>query len=488
MREDWPHLDILADKQALLGTDSRLKLIEAVLFDIRRRFDELNEPAAHKPSEELNASVTSVGEMLRSVDTYISQQKQTEPNAPPTAQQGKKRFPAPPIDNTDSLCEDVEFLRHSLEDDRIKWEREMISVQQRMHEYEESNKRFTESQRVQQSVLDSCFQRLENCEDMRASIQKLTDAEVEICGRLEEVRRDVDNCLAKQRTLREERFEPNDAKPVDGPELAKDVDPLLARHVTKLSSDVASVSERLTGLELCMQGTALDRQDHVTASETLVQDVRRMQLAIATISRSVSKLAKDVFETRRVSSELTTRSPTAQSLGGSTTQGGAPGQQPGIPNADASSVVDIDRLPEKSPRVEASPSALSLSIRSPAIRTPYVAASRTWLRPDRAPANERLASDASTSTRFMPPRNTNTETPSTSSLDSPARKMVAARVASNRLSMARGALSAVPEDPRSADLGAMTIARKNLNEPAPADRFSLRPRLSVWRQRLPHPT
>jgi hypothetical protein len=73
-------------------------------------------------------------------------------------------------------------------------------------------------------------------------------------------------------------------------------------------------------------------------------------------------------------------------------------------------------------------------------------------------------------------------------LDSPARKMVAARVASNRLSMARGALSAVPEDPRSADLGAMTIARKNLNEPAPADRFSLRPRLSVWRQRLPHPT
>jgi len=67
----------------------------------------------------------------------------------------------------------------------MKWERDFILFQRQLEGYEELNKRITASQRDQQFVLDSCIQRLENCEDMKASIQKLTDAMVEIRRRPE---------------------------------------------------------------------------------------------------------------------------------------------------------------------------------------------------------------------------------------------------------------------------------------------------------------
>jgi len=254
-----------------------------------------------------------------------------------------------------------------------------------------------------------------------------------------------------------------------GPKPATDVEPLLTGPIAKLSRDVAGASERLTSLELCMQGSALDRQDQSSADESLVKDVRRMQLAIATISRSLSKVAKDVFDMR--ATELTSRSTTARSLSSTMTPGGTPGQSLSTPGHG---------LPEKSPLVQASPSAPSLSIRSPT-RSPCIRPPGIWSRPDRAPANEDLASNVSTSTWSGPPRNKETETPSTSSRDSPG-QMVAARLAQVR---ARSALSAVPEDPRSAHFGAST--HRSLNEPVPADRFSLRPRLSVRRRMPAHP-
>lgn len=483
MREDWPHLDILADKQALLGTDSRLKLIEAVLFDVRRRVEELNESVSSaearldlvqgnpKPPGSMNSlpmgSINSL--MSGSITSLIpgSMNNSLRPNAQGKNAPGKNEFPAPPVDGSDSLHEDVEFLRHSLEDDRTKWEQEIISLQRRLDGYEESNKRFTESRRVQQSVLDSCLQRLENCEDMRISIHKLTDAEVEIRRSLEEVQHNIENCSAKQRAVCERRVEPTGANPIDGPKPATDVEPLLTGPIAKLSRDIAGASERLTSLELCMQGSALDKQDQSSADESLVKDVRRMQLAIATISRSLSKVAKDVFDMR--ATELTSRSTTARSLSSTITQGGTPGQSVGTPGHG---------LPEKSPLVQASPSAPSLSTRSPATRSPFIRPPSICPRPDRAPANQDLASNVSTSTWSGPPRNKERETPSTSSRDSPG-QMVAARLAQVR---ARSTLSAVPEDPRSAHFGAST--HRSLNDPVPADRFSLGPRLSV-RRRMP---
>jgi len=468
MRGDWPHLDILADKQALLGTDSRLKLIEAVLFDVRRRVEELND------------TVAAAGERLDLVERNCTQQKQAGPSFSQLNAQGKRQFPAPPADDSDSLYEDVEFLRHALEDDRMKWEQEIKLLKRKLEGYEESNKRFTESQRVQQSVLDSCLQRIENCEDMRASIHKLTDAEVEIRRRLQEVKHNIDNCVAKQRPVCEDRDELIDSHPIDGPKPARGVDPLLAGHNANLLRDVAGASERLRNLELCMQGSTRDRQDQSTAHQTLVKDVRRMQINIATISRSVSKIAKDVLDMR--ASDLTSRSPTPRSVSSTKTPGGTPGQTLDGPNAQASSVVDIDQLVEKSPHVHTSPSAPSLSTRSPVIRSPYIRPPGNWLRPDCAHANEDLANGSSTSTWSMPPRNTDRENSSISSLGSPA-QMVAARLAQNRFAMAQAALSA---DPRSANFGAKSSARSALNEPVPADRFSLRPQLSV-RQRLAHP-
>jgi len=511
MREDWPHLDMLADKNAMLGTDSRLKLIEAVLFDVRRRVDELNE------------SIATAGERLHFVEGNLQQQRHFGPlqSGPPltgplqSPRTGKKQFPAPPVENTDSLQEDVRFLHHSLEEDRLKCEQEInsvrrlleqeiISVREHLDGNEESSKRFTESQRVQQSALDSCLQRLENCEDMKASIQKLTDAEVEIRGKLtasvqkltyaeleirghlEEVQHSIEVCLAKQQAESEERGVLIDARPIDGRKPARDVDPLLDGRMAKLSHDVSGVSERLKTLELSVQGSALDRQDQSTADETLVKDVRRMQLAIATISRSVSKVAKDVFDMR--ANEHITRNPAPLSLGSTRAQGGMLGPKSGsVPEAHGSSAVDVEQLPDKS-HVQAT-SAPSLSIRSPATRSPYIRPAGTWLRPDRASAKEDLASNVSTIS--MPPRNTDTETSSTPCsppCDSPV-QMVQARTTLNRITTARGAvLSAVPEYPRSATFGAKTVAHSPLNRPfLPSDRFSHRPRLSLQPQRIAHP-
>jgi len=398
MREDWPHLDMLADKDAMLGTDSRFKLIEAVLFDVRRRFEDIDE------------SIATAEERLDSVEGNLRQDRE-------------KELPAPRAENIDSLEDDVRFLHHSLEEDRLKCEQEIdsvrrlleqeiISVREHLDGNEESNKRFTESQRVQQSVLDSCLQRLENCEEMRASIQKLADADVEIRGKLaasvqkltyaeleirghlEEVQHSIEACLAKQPAECDERGVLIDA----GHKLIRYVDPLLDGRVAKLSLDVSGVSERLKCLELSVQASALGRQEQSAADDTLAKDVRRMQLAIATLSRSVSKVAKDVFDTR--ATEHITRNPAK-------TQGGMLGQKTSIPDAHGSSV-DIEQLPERSD-VQAT-STPSLSIRSAATRSPYIRSAGTW-RPDRASVKEDLASNVSTMS--IPPRNTDTETSST---------------------------------------------------------------------------
>jgi len=449
MREDWPHLDILADRQALLGTDSRLKLIEAVLFDVRRRVEELQD------------SISSAGGRLDLVEETFTQQRQTGPTSLQPLVPGKNRFPSPPADGKDgndvlhenvaNLSDNFSDLSLSLEKECMKREQEIISVQRQLDGFRDSYKRLSESQKVQQSVMDSCLKRVELCEDMRASMQLLTHSESEMREHLEEVQHNIQKCLATQQTLNKDQIAPRDVSGCNPAKPVADVNPVLAGHVAKLSRDVSGVTDRLTSLELCMQGSALERQDSLASDKSVVNDVRRMQLAIATISRSVSKVAKDVFDMR--ASELASRSSTATSLGSILTQGSKSGQRPSIANFQASSAGAINRLAQKSPSVQTSSNAPPLTFRSPAIRS---------LGPNSnlAPAKEDVASDASTSVQSpSPPRSTHTDTLSISSR--------------SKFALARASLSAVSKDSRSATLRAIA-ARSALTEPAPADRFALR--------------
>mmetsp|Transcript_14266 Transcript_14266/g.27666 ORF Transcript_14266/g.27666 Transcript_14266/m.27666 type:complete len:461 (-) Transcript_14266:314-1696(-) len=441
MREDWPHLDILADKHALLGTDSRLKLMEAVLFDIRRRVDELND------------SIASAGGRLNLVEETLTQQRQTGPNFSQPIAQGLNTFPSPPADGIDAFHEDVAHLRHSVEKECMKREQEIISVQRQLDGFRDSYKRLGEAQRIQQSSLDSCHQRFKNYEDMRASIQMLIDAESEMRERLEEVQHNVQNCLAMQQTLNKEQTALADASARKEPKLAASVNPVFAGHVAKLSREMSGVTERLTSLELCMQGSTFERQESSVSDNSVVKDVRRMQLAIATVSRSVSKVAKDLYDMR--ASELASRSSTATSLSSTLTQGSVSGQRPDIPRHHASSARGTDRFARKSLPVQMAPRAHPLCIRNAGIRS---------LDPNsnRAPAKEDVASDASTSMRSLsPPHSTNTDSLSTSPR--------------SKFASAQALLSAVPKDSRSATLGAKNTARSAMT----ADRFSLRPQVSM---------
>jgi len=444
MREDWPHLDILADKHALLGTDSRLKLMEAVLFDIRRRVDELND------------SIASAGGRLNLVEETLTQQRQTGPNFSQPIAQGLNTFPSPPADGIDAFHEDVAHLRHSVEKECMKREQEIISVQRQLDGFRDSYKRLGEAQRIQQSSLDSCHQRFKNYEDMRASIQMLIDAESEMRERLEEVQHNVQNCLAMQQTLNKEQTALADASARKEPKLAASVNPVFAGHVAKLSREMSGVTERLTSLELCMQGSALERS---ASDNAAVHEVRRMQLAIATlsksvssmqhaiatVSRSVSKVTKDVFDMR--ASEVTSRSSTAMSLGSILTQGSMLGKRPDIPHLHASSAGGTVQLIQKSPP-QTSPHAPSC-VRSPGIRS-------LGRNSDLATGKEDIASDASASTQTPPPLQSRKSNTQSTSL---------------KFATPRAGPSVAPKESRSATLGAKTTARSALTEPV-HDRFS----------------
>lgn len=349
----------------------------------------------------------------------------------------------------------------------MKREQEIISVQRQIDGFRDSYKRLNESQKVQQCSLDNCLMRLEHCENTKDSIQMLTSSELDIRERLEEVQFNVQNCLTKRRTFSVSEDDADDTSSI-GSKSASGVNPLLTGHVAKLSRDIASVTERMASLELCMQGSALDRQDSSTSDNNVVSDIRRMQLSIATISRSVSRVAKDVFEMR--SSDLTSRSSTATSLSSILSHRSLSGHRPSSPNSHSSSS-RIDRLPEKPPPVQESPSAPSLTMRSPGMRSPNTRPLGTGLRTYRASGNEDTASDTSTSVQSRSPLSTHRDTLSTSS-----RSL-------SKFGTARGALSAVPEDSRSAAFRATTTSQRSLTEPVRADRFSLRPRLSVRHQR-----
>jgi len=554
MREDWPHLDMLAEQQALLGTDERLKLIGAALFDVRRRMEDLSE------------SVASAGERLHLVEENFQQPrpaKQTERSQflLQSHEKGKRQFPSPPLDGNDVLHEDVVFLRNSLEDNRLKWEQELVSVKQRLDGYEESNKlrnalednRFKWEQEMvsvkqrldgydeakklssleddrfkwEQEIIsvmqrldgyeesnkrftelhNSCLQQFEKCEDMRASIQKLTSAETEIRGRLEvsmqkltgaqveiyrhleEIRHRIENDLAKQRAVREEMVEPTDTDPTDAPTLGKNADALPDGNITKLLHDVGGMLERLTSLELCVQGSPDGRQQS-TGDETLVNDISCMKLAMATISRSVSKLAKDVLDLR--ASKLTSHNLTPLTRSSTMTQDGMLGQTPGILDTHGCSAVDVDQRSQKS-ELRAT-SAPPLSICSPANRSPSIRPASimsicsprpaciqtagTWPHPNHAHAKEDIVSTISTSTRSLPLRSTDTETLSSLSCDSPRQTAPATRLAVNRITTARGvALSAVPEN-----VPDVTYAKL-----LPTGHHCFQSRQSAQPQRLAHP-
>jgi len=444
MKKDWPHLDILADKTALLGTDSRLKLIEAVLFDFRRRIDEVND------------YVASTGERLNLVEETLAQQSQTGQKSLQLRAQGKSRFPSPPADDDDELHENVANLRRSVEKECMKREQEIISVQRQLDGFRDSYKRLCEWQGIQQSALDNCYQRLENCEDTRASIQMLTSAKSEMRERLEEVQRSVETCLATQQALSKDQITPADVSAHNGPKPAAGVNPFLTGRAAKLSREISGVTERLTSLELCMQGSALERS---ASDNAAVHEVRRMQLAIATlsksvssmqhaiatVSRSVSKVTKDVFDMR--ASEVTSRSSTAMSLGSILTQGSMLGKRPDIPHLHASSAGGTVQLIQKSPP-QTSPHAPSC-VRSPGIRS-------LGRNSDLATGKEDIASDASASTQTPPPLQSRKSNTQSTSL---------------KFATPRAGPSVAPKESRSATLGAKTTARSALTEPV-HDRFS----------------
>jgi len=515
MKEDWPHLDILADKQALLGTDSRFKLVEAVLFDVRRRVEELSE------------SIAAAGHRLCVVEGQVKQQKETAPSSswslafgpqasqalaaavpdssrsiapgkqlfPPNSSQslspgpdssqstapGKKQHPGAIAEDNEAVHENVAALQLAVDKERMKREQEIISVQRQLDGIRDSYKRLTEMQKNQQSAVDRCSQRIERCEDMRASISMWTTAECDLRERLEEVEHNVENHFSKQRALHEEQGELAD---VNG-KPARGVNPLLAGHVAKLSRDVAGVKDHLMSLEMCMQGPATQESGFDSpggTDKTVVNDIRRMQLAIATISRSVSKVAKDVFDMR--ASDVSSRSSTASSLSSVVTQGSRPGQRPRMPNFHPSSV------PENSPQVPPSPSAPCSSICSPGFRLPFARPSGSSLRPSHASDSD-SASDMSTSIRSVTAQNINVDTLSTASRESRGHLSAAqlpqesrghlsvARLAQNRTVLARGEPSGLPKYPRSATFGAKTTARSSLTEPVHDGKVSMRPMLSV---------
>jgi len=424
MREDWPHLDILANKPALLGTDARLELIEAVLFDVRRRVEELNE------------RVSSDGKRLPFVEG--NSQQPTETGRSPFLLQlnakTRRQFPAPPVDNIDSLHEDVTFLRNSLEEDRLKWKQEILTVEQRLDCCEKSNKLFTESHRVQQSVLSSCVQQCKNSEDMSASIQKLTDAEVEIrrrleasvqkltavevevCRQLQEIQHSIESGLVKQRAMCDDQIESPDTNPCDEPMLAKDVDSFPHGRLAKLLHDVKGMPERKS-LDACVEVSAHDGQDRLTADKALVNEVHCMKLAIATLNRSVSNVAKDVIDLR--ATEVTVPSATPLSLDSTVTQGGMLDPKPGIPDTRGSSVVEIYRPPEKAHVQETSAAAAASRIQSRTRSPCIIRQAGNWLRPECVHAKEDLASNASSSVwsvpRSVPRFNTDIETLSNTS-------------------------------------------------------------------------
>mmetsp|Transcript_104357 Transcript_104357/g.207239 ORF Transcript_104357/g.207239 Transcript_104357/m.207239 type:complete len:383 (-) Transcript_104357:123-1271(-) len=269
-------VDELADENALLGTDSRLKLVEAVIPDILLYI------------EKLNGTVASAGERLCIVEENLKQQRQSELISPGSNAQRNRQFSAPTVEHTVLRLEDAQSLWRTLEEDRMAWKLNIVSLQRQLDKYEERQEVFAESQKVHQSVLDTCLQLFENCEDMRASIQTPTNANVEMRGHLRMVSRNMDDCLAKQRAVCEDQVEPTNANPIHGPKQASHVDTLPGGHIAKLLPDVASASERLTSPELCMHGRALDGQS------------------------------------------------------------GMSGQLPALPNVQASSVVNIDCLPETS--------------------------------------------------------------------------------------------------------------------------------------------
>merc|ERR1712241_854351 len=65
---------------------------------------------------------------------------------------------------------------------------------------------------------------------------------------------------------------------------------------------MAAVQERLTSLELCVQESALGKREQAkTDMKNLITDVKQLQLAITTISTSMSNVAKDVLDLRRSS-------------------------------------------------------------------------------------------------------------------------------------------------------------------------------------------
>jgi len=330
---------------------------------------------------------------------------------------------------------------------------------------------WTEAQSIQQSALDRRIIRLEDCEAAGGRVQMSADAEGELRQRLEELQSTMENCLANEWATGAGQTKLHDFADTDagGTSATRGGRPDATIHGAEVSREIAAVKERLASLELCVQESALCKQEQATSDMTLVADIKHLQLAIVTISNSMSNVAKDVLDLRRSSAAACKPELNGKTHGSS--------QQFKAEEYVSEWTAACNYVSSQSS------ANLSPASRSPGSRSPW----------DLTTARENTTSSEQATKRSLSPVMSKQGVLS-SSLRENSQQLHAQGCEPHRFGVVRGALRPVPEDPQVANSGqrenlmCMTqggvSGQSSLGEPQPADHESLQPHLPIkhWRR------